>query len=193
MEEEEEVDTEKLTPSSVVAKMQTSELINKEEQDEKGQSKATKERVTLVREVKGDQVRSKLPDEEKKIVLENLDTAYKSFSNISIGTVLEAKDLFGNWKPGIVVEKHIKKTPPEIMVSVDRLVSSYMEDGDGLQNLAPLGTNIKNIEKGVVAKLQQELLQKTQKKDKKKKAGDSKKDTLGKGGDRGSELAGRSK
>ena len=132
MEEEEEVDTEKLTPSSVVAKMQTSELINKEEQDEKGQSKATKERVTLVREVKGDQVRSKLPDEEKKIVLENLDTAYKSFSNISIGTVLEAKDLFGNWKPGIVVEKHIKKTPPEIMVSVDRLVSSYMEEGDGL-------------------------------------------------------------
>ena len=56
MEEEEEVDTEKLTPSSVIAKMQASELINKEEQDPSAKPKLI-EKVTLVREVKGDRVR----------------------------------------------------------------------------------------------------------------------------------------
>ena len=67
----------------------------------------------------------------------------------------------------------MKNTPPEILVSVDKLVSSYMEDGEGLANLAPLGTNIKNVEPGVVAKLQNELLQKTQRKDKKKKGAEA--------------------
>ena len=45
-----------------------------------------------------------MPDEEKKIMINSLDTAYKTFQDIIVGTVLEAKDIFGNWKPGIVVE-----------------------------------------------------------------------------------------
>ena len=77
MEEEEEVDTEKLTPSAVIAKMQASELINKEEQDLA--KPKTVEKVTLVREVKGDRVRERMPDEEKKIMINSLDTAYKTF------------------------------------------------------------------------------------------------------------------
>lgn len=55
-------------------------------------------------------------------------------------------------------------------MEVDWISSCVKEDSEGLQNLAPLGTNLKNLQPNIIDKLRKDLLSKKEKKEKKLQA-----------------------